>query len=154
MKTLKPCPFCTTKIRATAAYMHAALDRERLARSGIYIASKTRHAARWKMFRDGGQPIISTWIDEAGEGQSADLNDLWQRCIREASMAAVLIAYREAGDILKGAWVEIGAALASGVQVLAVGIEHFTIAHDRRITHFNTIEEAFSAADAIIREAR
>jgi hypothetical protein len=46
-------------------------------RRGIYIASKTKHAARWLEYRAQGEPIISTWIDEAGEGASADLHDLW-----------------------------------------------------------------------------
>ncbi len=114
---------------------------------GIYIASKTRHAARWRFLRDQvGEPIISTWIDEAGAGESADLADLWRRCILEASTAEVLILYRESDDVLKGGWVELGAALASGVTVFAVGIEEFTIAHDKRIRHFPSMKEAIAAA--------
>lgn len=113
---------------------------------GIYIASKTRHADRWLAMRDAGAPIISTWIDEAGEGQSADLHDLWSRCISESKECDTLIVYRESEDVLKGAWVEIGAALANGVPVYAVGLDGFTIAHYRGIQHFPTIEAAFAAA--------
>ncbi len=114
---------------------------------GIYIASKTKHADRWRFLRDKvGEPIISTWIDEAGAGESGDLADLWRRCILEASTAEVLILYREPDDVLKGGWVELGAALASGVTVFAVGIEQFTIAHDKRIRHFPDMKTAIAAS--------
>jgi hypothetical protein len=115
-------------------------------RVGIYIASKTVHAPRWIGLRSMGAPIISTWIDEAGVGQTADFHDLWERCLSEASSCAVLVAYRQRDEIFKGGWVEIGAALASGVPVYAVGLEEFTIAKYRGIQHFPTIEAAFAAA--------
>lgn len=114
---------------------------------GIYIASKTKHAERWRYLRDKvGEPIISTWIDEAGEGESTDLNDLWHRCIREASSAELLILYREKEDILKGGWIEMGAALAAGVPVFAIGIEEFTVAKHDGIRHFPDIEAALIAS--------
>lgn len=122
-------------------------------RSGIYIASKVYHAEKWRLLRAAGLPIASTWIDEAGAGESADLDDLWQRCIREASTAQVLIVYREPGDTLKGAWIEVGAALASGVPVYAAGIRDFTVANDRRITHFDTLDAAVAAARATVARA-
>lgn len=116
-------------------------------RNGIYITSKTKHADQWRLLRDKlGYPVISTWIDEAGEGQSKDLADLWDRCIREASTAKVLVIYRESDEVLKGGWIELGAALASGVTVLAVGIEGFTVAKDRRIRHFPHQRDAFDEA--------
>ncbi|ORE90962.1 hypothetical protein [Aurantimonas sp. 22II-16-19i] len=114
---------------------------------GIYVASKTRHAAIWRLYRDRDDwPINATWIDEAGEGESGDLADLWRRCIHEASTADALVCYREDEDVLKGAWVEVGAALASGVPVYAVGLSGFTIAADPRITHFDTLGAAMLAA--------
>lgn len=119
-------------------------------RQGIYIASKTRHADRWLTLRAAGAPIISTWIDEAGEGQSADLNNLWQRCISEAATCAVMIVYREPEDTLKGAWVEMGAAMAFGTPVFAVGLRDYTIAKYDRVRHFDTIEEAFKAAISVL----
>lgn len=88
---------------------------------GIYTASKTIHAPMWKQWRNEGLPIISTWIDEAGAGESKDLSDLWRRCISEASKAKVLIAYRQEGEILKGTFIEIGAALHAGIRVICVG---------------------------------
>ena len=118
-------------------------------RRGIYIASKTKHADRWRFMRDKvGEPIISTWIDEAGEGESADLHDLWDRCITEASNCALLIVYREKDDVLKGAWVELGCALTNNVPVFAVGLEEYTIAKYRGIRHFQTMKEAMAESCA------
>jgi nucleoside 2-deoxyribosyltransferase len=112
----------------------------------IYTASKTKHAALWRQLRDAGAPIISTWIDEAGEGESADLHDLWERCISESKACDALIVYREPEDVLKGAWVEIGAALAVGKPVYAVGLNGFTISKYRGIQHFPSLAAAFKAA--------
>lgn len=116
-------------------------------KSGIYIASKTKHADRWRFLRDKvGEPIISTWIDEAGPGESADLDDLWHRCIKEASSCELLIVYREPDDVLKGAWVEVGAALAVGTPVFAIGLDDFTIAKHRKLKHFPDMKAAIAAA--------
>ena len=121
-------------------------DRDDRQRHGIYMASKVKHHMRWRGLRDLlGYPIISTWIDEAGEGESQDLADLWRRCVAEASSAEVLVIYCEPGEALKGAWVELGAALATGVPVMAVGIEQFTVANDKRIRHFPSISSVMEA---------
>lgn len=135
-------------LEANNRLQQEARDARRIAfgnRRGIYVASKVRHAATWKALRASGVPIISTWIDEAGEGESEDLADLWQRCIREATTAQVLVVYREPEEILKGGWIEVGAALAAQVPVYAVGIEKFTIAHVKRVTHFPTLDAAIDA---------
>lgn len=114
--------------------------------AGIYIASKTKHAERWRKLRDVyGYPINSTWLDEAGPGESASLSDLWLRCIREASAASALVIYCEKDEVLKGAWIELGAALHAGVQIYAVGIEGFTVAHHPAIRHFPTMKDAMTA---------
>jgi hypothetical protein len=112
---------------------------------GIYVASKTRHAQMWKDLRAAGWPIISTWIDEAGEGESASLSDLWRRCITESMSADAMLLYCADGDVLKGAWIELGAALAHGRKVFAVGIRQFTVANHELISHFDTVEGALSA---------
>jgi hypothetical protein len=123
--------------------------------SGIYIASKTKHAKRWRFLRDKiGEPIISTWIDESEEGQTADFNDLWTRCINEASSCSLLILYKEKEDALKGAWIELGCALTKNIPVFAIGIEEFTVAKYNRITHFPSMKEAITASRALLREHR
>lgn len=65
--------------------------------------------------------IISTWIDEAGEGETEDLADLWTRILAEIQLADRLVLYAEPDDFpLKGAYVEIGAALALEKPVFTV----------------------------------
>lgn len=102
----------------------------------IYIASKTKHAQKWRYLRDGLKPtgifITSTWIDEAGQGESKDLSDLAHRCIQEAMEADLLIVYGEEGEVLKGALIEIGAAMACGVDVISVGV---TLPESSAFTH-------------------
>lgn len=123
------------------------IDRVPSIRRGVYVASKVKHAEMWKDLRAFARdPIISTWIDEAGEGETSDFADLWRRCVFEASHAGALIIYRRPDEVLKGAWIELGAALASGVPVFAVGIEEFTVAKDSRIQHFDRLHEARHAA--------
>lgn len=90
-------------------------------KNGIYTASKVKHAAIWRGYRDSGFPINSTWIDEARDKESPSLPDLWIRCVVEAAGAGAVVLYVEPGDHLKGALVEVGAALACGVPVLVVG---------------------------------
>lgn len=88
---------------------------------GIYVASRVKRAPVWLKWRATGQPIISTWIDEAGEGETADLSELWTRVQREVSGAAALIFYAGADDFpLKGALVEVGIALGAGIPVFLV----------------------------------
>ncbi len=109
----------------------------------IYTASKTRHAPLWQHLRAVGWPITSTWIDEAGTGQTSDFNNLWERCLKESAECEVFLLYREDEDVLKGAWIELGAALTGRCQrILGVGIQDFTIAKYNRVEHFPTVMDA------------
>ena len=82
----------------------------------IYIASRAsipERAAEWRRFRTNGVDIVSSWIDEADEGQTADFSELWQRIWREIASCNRLVLYAEPSDFpLKGALVEVGMALA------------------------------------------
>jgi hypothetical protein len=43
---------------------------------GIYVASRVKHAPMWRGLRDMQRlPINSTWIDEDGEGETADFRN-------------------------------------------------------------------------------
>lgn len=88
---------------------------------GIYFASKVKHAPLWKDLRNKGVRTCSTWIDEAGEGETADYVELSERCIAEISRANAVLLYCEPGEILKGALIEVGIALANSIPVLCVG---------------------------------
>jgi len=91
---------------------------------GIYVASRSSvpaRAAMWRELRGQGAPIISSWIDESGEGQTASFSELWQRIVSEIRSCCGLIVYVEPDDLpLKGAYVEVGMALALGKPVIVV----------------------------------
>lgn len=117
----------------------------------IYIASKTKYASWWRKLRAEGVPIISTWIDEEVDksGKSVNLKDLWIRCVSEARTASALILYYEEDDVLKGALVEVGAALANFVPVYLVGpvISGSWVHHPCVKLHTTNIEEALEAIE-------
>jgi nucleoside 2-deoxyribosyltransferase len=88
----------------------------------LYVASKTKHADNWCSLRDNGAwPIISTWIDEAGVGETKSFQELWLRIAEEVRQCTALVLYFCKDDQpLKGALVEVGMALALGKKVYAV----------------------------------
>lgn len=94
-----------------------------IAAGPMYIASRASVPARsemWRNLRDEyGWQITSSWIDEAGEGQTSDFTDLWDRVVREIAAARKLVLFATADDFpLKGALVEAGIALGMGKPVL------------------------------------
>lgn len=91
-------------------------------RKGIYVASRVRHAETWRWWRDSaGVPIISTWIDEAGEGETGDFAELWSRITSEVLSAERVVFFASQGDPpFKGAFIEIGIALGAGIPVTVV----------------------------------
>ena len=72
----------------------------------FYVASRAsipERPAMWRALREKGLVISSTWIDEAGEGETADFSELWARIEDEISMSDGLIMYVQEGDFpLKG----------------------------------------------------
>ena len=118
-------------------------------RSAVYLASKTSHAPKWRMLRAAGLRVVSTWIDEAGVGETDDFSDLWSRCVAEAASADVLICYREPDEVLKGAFVEVGAAIATGTPVLAVGCDEFSFVNHPLVTCYATIEDALATLQIV-----
>ena len=103
---------------------------------------------RWRrdLADHGVLNIISTWIDESAVDASDDLADLWVRCIGESNSADAVIAYHQRGEVWKGAFIEIGSALAAGTPVIVVGdppgswVEHPLV---RRVA---TLQRAFELA--------
>jgi hypothetical protein len=94
----------------------------------VYVASRASRPGRplmWRGLRSQGARIISTWIDEAGPGETADLSELWLRIQSEIARADSLILYVEADDFpLKGALIEVGIALGMGkpIWIVAPGV--------------------------------
>lgn len=115
----------------------------------IYIASKVKHADKWLKLREQGVPIISTWIDEAAPRATISFNDLWVRCITEASMANCLIAYRENGETPKGMLLEIGASLSHNKWVFLIGFHepNWTFKWHSNVVCVRTLEDALILAN-------
>jgi len=90
----------------------------------FYTASKVKHAPLWLSLRKHGYTITATWIDEAGEGQTADYAELAERCLNEIKASDFLLLYCKPGQLLKGALIEAGAALALDKEVRCVGNCH------------------------------
>ncbi len=127
-----------------------------MATKGIYCASMVKHFEKWLALRAQGVPVTSTWIDEAGAGESEDRAALWTRCINESAEAAALILYREAGEPVKGAYCEMGAALACGVPVFFVGpTDGVSSAYKHPgVTLCSSLQEAVSRAEKAILDYR
>lgn len=87
----------------------------------IYTASKVIHADKWRALRASGVEVSSTWIDEAGPGESGDYEELASRCIDEVSDSNALLLYCEPGEVLKGALIEVGVAFAYNIRIFCVG---------------------------------
>ena len=80
----------------------------------------------WKGLRAQGARISSSWIDEAGPGETQDFSELWSRIHDELCNSDRFILYVEPQDFpLKGALVELGMALALGLAIFVVapGVE-------------------------------
>lgn len=91
----------------------------------LYVASRASlpdRPAMWRHLRDhAGWQIVSSWIDEAGEGETSDFGELWSRIESEIRRCDGLILYAEPEDFpLKGAHIEAGMALALGKPVAIV----------------------------------
>lgn len=118
-----------------------------------YVASKVQHATMWKQHRDQGVPIISTWIDETEPGQTKSLGELWVRIKEEIRQCDGLVFYAGPNELLKGAFVEAGIALAFDKPVVAVlnmrleGRTHYPIGS--WLDH-PQVSRAHSVADAFI----
>lgn len=68
---------------------------------GTYIASRAsipERSATWRRLRDvDGWKITSTWINEAGIGESTDLSAPWVRIEAEIAGSERLVLYIEPG---------------------------------------------------------
>lgn len=115
----------------------------------VYVASKAKYGPMWQRARQDYADkldVISTWIDESGEGETEDFASLWNRCIHEAGAADFLIAYHEQGEEWKGAFIEIGAALAHRTRVLVVGNPPGSWVHHPFVRRFISLYDAFDYA--------
>lgn len=143
-----------------------------MSRLMIYAASRASVPERvemWKRFRAIGRErkqfdIISSWIDEADEGVTADFRELWRRIEGEIALCDRLVLYAKSEDFpLKGALLEAGIAIGLQKPVFVclpgVAIEKRScrpigswIAHP--LVKLSDITEALTSADRCTRRLR
>lgn len=130
----------------------------------IYVASRAsipERSAMWRRLRATGIPICASWIDEAGEGETANFTELWDRIAGEIKEARALVLYAELDDFpLKGALIEVGMALGMGKPIVAClpgvacdprnGRPVGSWLNHRNVTRDNIVENAVRLAMGII----
>jgi hypothetical protein len=113
-------------VRIPAALFDIGVEKSgREERDGIYIASRTHHAARWNALKATGAPIVSTWhgmIEADGTDNAlANLSALWGGIQVELTRCAGLVLYVEPDDFpLRGAFIETGMAFARRLPIAIV----------------------------------
>jgi hypothetical protein len=155
------CPECGRNISLNDNPLPVSSQPDTVAVPRVYVASRTNRAQMWQEFRDEGYPIISSWIDEACEGETADFSELWQRIYKEISDCCGVLFYANPVDApWKGAFIEVGIALGMGKLVCVVidgELEGRTMrpvgswmAHPKVVKH-DSLREAF---DELLRAAQ
>ena len=112
----------------------------------IYMASKVKHFQKWIDLRNEGHDIVSTWIDEAGEGQTKDKKELCSRVINEITKCNFMVVYVEDGEFLKGALIEMGLAMSFDIPIMMVGR---VLKTDSVFTHYHSIYQCSSINDGL-----
>jgi hypothetical protein len=118
----------------------------------IYTASKTRHAAMWRDLREQGYRIIATWIDYADGSAVTDWQRLWLSCVSEAAAANIMLVYVERDDELRGAYVEMGVAIANQRRVMLVNphrVRVSDVVNHPLVTEFEALDKALEAIRAL-----
>lgn len=121
----------------------------------FYVASKTYHYPMWQRLRKQGADIIASWIDMV-EREKEYTDEKWaqvsEMCLKEASVADVLILYARNGDVLRRAYMETGVALLCGKKVGVVFEEGFETTEillpHTSVRTFSSVEEAISYYEA------
>ena len=130
----------------------------------VYVASRAsipERSAMWRALRAEGARITSTWIDEAGDGETACFAELWDRIMAEIGAAEKLVLYARSADFpLKGALIEAGVALGMGKPVVVClpdvileGRTHRPIGSwvaYRRVTRIDDVREALAWSGPLV----
>ena len=113
----------------------------------VYVASKMKHAARWReLYASPRVHLVNRWpfLEPFVDADEVNARFFWQDDIADIRACNALIVYAEAGEHLRGALVEAGAAIALGKLVVVVGDhpDYGTWQHHPYVMNASTIEEA------------
>lgn len=119
----------------------------------VYPSSKVKHAPMWReLHRDAPHVFLNArWIKRAEHESDLKENgfkDLWNECQDDIESADAVLVYAEDGDVLKGALVEVGMALANGIRVIIIVSEHNRLAYGTWV-HLDSVEWVTSMEDAL-----
>ena len=92
----------------------------------IYTASKLRHGHMWRKICDNRSDVIlhARWLKHIPIGTPDDPMNapaFWLQDQQDIRDSDAVLVYAEPTDMLRGALVEVGMALAYGVPVIVVG---------------------------------
>jgi hypothetical protein len=99
----------------------------------VYTASKLHHAWMWRRLRATWADVDHTaqWVDDFINGRPegspeeaisvALAQRIWAICEADVRRSDVVLAYAESDDILRGALIETGMAIAWGKRVICCG---------------------------------
>ena len=119
----------------------------------IYTASKIRHAGKWRDLRiahpdihfTARWPYLETEVPPTPEQGAI----FWPDDFTDIENADFVLAYGADGDVLRGALVEVGAALATGRRVIIVADDTVglgTWQYHPHVLKANNIRHAFNIA--------
>lgn len=90
----------------------------------IYVASRASIPERgkmWRNYKERGSFIVSSWIDVKEELTTDFFSGLWTEIEKEINLCDILVLYVDKEDFpLKGAFVEVGMAIALGKPVFVI----------------------------------
>lgn len=119
-----------------------------------YVASKLHHSLKWRtLYRNQPQgfhmtsrwPFVDLALTEDPETLKTCAKHFWTDDIEDVVNSDFLILYVEPLDLINGALVEVGAALASGLTVYIVGENERlkSWVYHPNIIKLDTLEEVF-----------
>jgi hypothetical protein len=119
----------------------------------VYPSSKVKHAPMWREIQQTVPHVFfnARWVKRAereSDLKEGDFLDLWHECQADIESSDVVLVYAEEGDVLKGALVEVGIALANRIRVLLVTPEKNRLAYGTWI-HMDEVEWLTSMEEAI-----
>lgn len=133
-------------------------------RPKVYLASKIRHSAYLKKIRETkpNLEITSRWLDmvhlEPTQGSlDRELGAwCWSIDVADVLRSDCLLVYAEQEDILCGALVEVGVALAKDIPVFLVGTSKSfgTWKSHPQVLAFNSINKAADVIEEWLRRPR
>ena len=117
----------------------------------IYTASKLRHGPMWRNLCDHSRRFIfhARWLKHNKMGTPdtrEEAVEFWRQDIQDVLTADAVIVYSENDEVLRGALVEVGVALSSGIPVFVIGhsTSYGTWQYHKGVTWVQSLDRFFS----------